>query len=318
MGSESEAESVSEEVSDNLQLERESVDLGDTAQESLVNRVCELYAEENGEEATINDVRDVFAQVKRMFAEEAQQEQYDETDEDESDAEELTETESEAISEAESDVDELDEEQFADEFDLALEHVRELATAHRDSFVNALCDSMVAQSGQEPTAAELYGVLGAIKQCFAEEALEESDNDSTQASDSAFEEESEEESYDPEQDSFDYGVDAEDSMAFATSASDSEYESESHAVSDVSSVVDVEDATESELESEQESEVDLSEQDSYEPDEDSFDYAVDAEDDIVSSTESCFAEQESESEYESQEESESEPEELSEQDSYDP
>ena len=39
-------------------------------------------------------------------------------------------------------------------------------------------------------------VFGAIKQCFAEE------------SDTAFEEESEEDSYDPEEDSFDYGVDA--------------------------------------------------------------------------------------------------------------
>merc|ERR1712212_1412578 len=83
---ESEAESVSEEVSDNL--ERESVDLGETAQESLVNCICELYAEENGEEATTNDLRDIFCEVKRMFAEEAEQEQYDETDENESEVEE--------------------------------------------------------------------------------------------------------------------------------------------------------------------------------------------------------------------------------------
>merc|ERR1712212_67625 len=84
--SESEAESVSEEVSDNL--ERESVDLGETAQESLVNRICELYAEENGEEATTSDLHDIFTEVKRMFAEEAEQEQYDDTDENESEDEE--------------------------------------------------------------------------------------------------------------------------------------------------------------------------------------------------------------------------------------
>ena len=38
--------------------------------------------------------------------------------------------------------------------------------------MNAICDIIAAQSEQEPTTAELYGVLGAIKQSFAEEALE--------------------------------------------------------------------------------------------------------------------------------------------------
>merc|ERR1712212_1381647 len=104
--SESEAESVSEEVvSDNL--ERESVDLGDTAQESLVNRICELYAEENGEEATTSDLRDIFTEVKRMFAEEAEQEQYDDTDENESEDEEQEEDSSDYAVDCEDDSESL-------------------------------------------------------------------------------------------------------------------------------------------------------------------------------------------------------------------
>merc|ERR1712087_114295 len=71
--------SISEQESD---LGREPVELGDTgtAQESLGNRICELYAEETGEEVTENDLRDIFTEVKRMFAEEAEKDYDSEED----------------------------------------------------------------------------------------------------------------------------------------------------------------------------------------------------------------------------------------------
>merc|ERR1712087_960705 len=263
MGSESESECVadsvsvseSEEASDNL--ERETVDLGETAQESLVNRICDLYAEENGEEATTNDLRDIFAEVKRMFAEEAEQEQYDETDEEQSEddeqeeeltdesvnGEELTDEESvdaletfvvetsdndmdetvrdtfesemetaldtvrfvakehqadfidtiselhgeqpslqdlsdileeiqaEFAEEAESEIFYSDE--FAADFELALEHTREVAASHRESLVNSICDVFSEMNGKEATAEDLSGIFDRIKQTFAQEAEEQ-------------------------------------------------------------------------------------------------------------------------------------------------
>ena len=83
--------------------------------------------------------------------------------------------------------------------------------------MNAASDIMIAtQSEQEPKMAELYVVFCAIKQSFAEEALEELDSvdaesnyESVQESDSESEQDN---SYDLEEKSLDYAVDAEHDM----------------------------------------------------------------------------------------------------------
>merc|ERR1712087_634740 len=225
--------------------------------------------------------------------------------------------ESEAVSEAGSGADEFDEEQFTEELDSALNLVRDLAASQQDGFVNALCDLISAQSEQEPTTAELYGVLGAIKQSLAEEALEESDSveaesdyESTEESDTASEEESEQDyseqdSYDPEEDSFDYAVDVEDDIESelqdgtdTDSGVECEDEVDSADFSERSSI-EVDAKSEIELESTEDSEhysVELSERDSYNPSDDSFDYAVDAEDSMAFA--SSASESATESEYE--------------------
>jgi len=309
--SESESESVSdsvsvsesEEVSDNL--ERETVGLGETAQESLVNRICDLYAEENGEEATTNDLRDIFAEVKRMFAEEAELEQYDETDEEQSEDEEQEELSDESVNGEEltdeesvdaletfvvetsdNDMDEtvrdtfesemetaldtvrlvakehqadfidtisdlyadlhgeqpslqdlsdiLEEiqaefaeeaefeifysDEFAADFELALEHTREVAASHRESLVNSICDIFSEMNGKEATAEDLSGIFDRIKQTFAQEAeeqfLEIHENDSENDS------EDEDSDYNPDSDAFDYSLDAADDECASVASSD--------------------------------------------------------------------------------------------------
>merc|ERR1719486_1473273 len=126
--------------------------------------------------------------------------------ESESVADSVSAFESSAAAELAEDVTDLRDtgfnEELRSELDRALEVVRDLADSQREGFVNAVCDIIAARSEQEPSTAELYGVFGAIKQCFAEEALEESEPDR----------ETEDDSYAPSDDSFDYALDAEDDI----------------------------------------------------------------------------------------------------------
>ena len=53
-----------------------------------------------------------------------------------------------------SNTDEFDDE-LGNELNSALEHVRDLAESHREDFVNAVCDNISAESGQQQMAEEL-------------------------------------------------------------------------------------------------------------------------------------------------------------------
>merc|ERR1712013_786317 len=207
-----------------------------------IHRIYDLYAAENERDATTNDVRDILADVKQRFADEAVAE-----------SEEAELLESEAQSEADSASEEFEEYigEFVTEFPSALESVRELAATHRLGFVNTLCDIISAENDQEPTADDLFAAFDVIKQSFADEALEESESVESE------QESEQDDSYDRDEDSFDYAIDAEDDI-------DSEFQ------------VDADSEIESALE-----DADLSEQDSYAPAEDSFDYGVDEQDDFV-------------------------------------
>merc|ERR1712129_22346 len=103
------------------------------------------------------------------------------------------------------------------------------------------------------------------------ESVDESESESEQESNLS-------DSYDPEEDSFDYAIDAEDDI-------DSEFQ------------VDAESEVESTFESELDDE-DLSEQGSYAPSQDSFDYALDEQDDIASESAESEAELEESAESE--------------------
>ena len=60
-----------------------------------------------------------------------------------------------------SNTDEFDDE-LGNELDSAREHVRDLAESHREDFVNAVCDNITAESGQQQIAEELYSVFSYI------------------------------------------------------------------------------------------------------------------------------------------------------------
>merc|ERR1719443_1064897 len=85
---------------------------------------------------------------------------------------------SELVDEA---VQELNEELLASEMDFALEHVQNLASLHQSEFVNEICDIFAAENGKEASTAELYEMIGAIKQAFADEAAEEAEESASEA-----------------------------------------------------------------------------------------------------------------------------------------
>jgi len=358
-------------------------------QNAFVNQICDIFAAENGKEASTAELYEMFGAIKQGFADEAAEEAEesvsacDDESEDESDAESDAESEasvSVSVPESEADSCDFDEELFDEEMEVALKHVRDLGAIHQNTFVNTICELYVEDFGAEPSTQRLYDLFRGIQQLFAEEADEEGSAFVVSVSDSAEDTESEEEesedmseqdSYDPDTDSFDYAVDADDdidferevedasetesesvdeseaesesesdysfdnavdatnSIAFATSASESATESEaesesvseSYAVSEVNSLED-EDGTEFESEEETESE-DFSERDSYNPSEDSFDYAVDREDSIAFAPSTSESELSVDARYETESEDESRSEaesanDSSEKESYDP
>merc|ERR1719471_2480204 len=96
---ESEAESVADSVSvsesEQAEIEdRESVELG--AGNSMARLAFDLYEEEMGEEASPDDIRGIFAEVLQMFADEAEEEQYDETTDEDIEIEEQDESATES------------------------------------------------------------------------------------------------------------------------------------------------------------------------------------------------------------------------------
>merc|ERR1719491_1078174 len=318
-------------------------------QNEFVNQICDIFAAENGEEATAAELYSIFGAIKHGFADEATEDVDASASETESEsvasvsASEFDESESVASSVAESvafNEATFNEEAFGEDMDLALKHISDLGALHQSEFVDSVCELYTEEYGAEPSTSQLFGLFSGIQQLFAEEAdqtgsafivsVQESESESEQESEQDL---SERDSYDAEQDSFDYAVDAEDDI-------DSEFESETESEIEAESVdYRIRGWSEAESkDSEAESE-NYSERDSYNPSEDSFDYAVDANDSIALASSVSASESATESELESQSESESyavsdvnslevedgteyereeESEDLSEHDSYDP
>jgi len=81
-----------------------------------------------------------------------------------------SEVESEEIEE------DFDDELFSKEMDLALSNVRKLAAKDQEEFVNKICAVFEIINGSEPSINEISDIFSKIKKEFAEEAMEE-DND---------------------------------------------------------------------------------------------------------------------------------------------
>jgi len=314
---ESEAESEDEEE---LAIEmQEAVDrareLGALHREQLVNRICDLYAEENGEEMSVQKLYAIFGDIEQGLAEEDEEDEADSGD--------------------------LDGDSFAAEFESAIDHIQMVAKQDQEEMVDALCDIYCDYNGEEPSTPELYEMFADIKASFVEEAaedlienaLEEIDDDDEEQSDS---------DYSPDSDAYDYSVDAVDDVLYH----DSEYDEEDSSDSDYDSdyepdkeeedelalyqqdAVEDEDAdltdtdTDADAEEQKASELEESGSDSaYSPEKDAFDYFEDYEADQVYSTTSESTATDTEFETKSEADSDSESEEQSDSDSdsdYDP
>merc|ERR1711951_281276 len=168
--------------------------LGSLHQQQFVNEICDLYAEENGEEPSLNKLYAIFGDVEDALAESEEEED-------------------------EEDDGEIDAETFAEEWESAMYHIEAVAKSDQSKMVNTICDLYCEISGEEPSTPELYELFADIKACFAEEATE--DVISKELDDLADDDdESEDEDYTVDADPFYYGYDALDDVLFHDSAYD--------------------------------------------------------------------------------------------------
>ena len=188
-------------------------DLGALHREQLVHRICDIFAAENGEEPTLNDLYAMFGEIEASFAEEDVEDQEDSG--------------------------ELDADSFAAEWQSAMEHIQVTAQQDQEEMVNALCDIYCHHHGEEPSTPELYEMFQGIKASFAEEAADDLIESELAAMDRTLDDEhddAERESEDEDEDSdynaeyddaFDYGLDAVDDVLYHDSEYDEDAESDS-------------------------------------------------------------------------------------------
>merc|ERR1719242_22812 len=239
--------------------------LGAAHREEMVHRICDQFVEENGEEPSLNELYSIFGLIQECFAEEEVQD--------------------------EADCGETDAVSFAEEWSSAMEHVQSLAREDQESLVDLVCE-----------------IFAGIKASFADEATEdlieaevaalELDGDESES------EESDDEDYSPEEDSFDYQMDALDDVLYHDSASDeqdasdSDYLAEKDAL-ELTYVVDAEDevaeSSESEVNEEDEKASELDSDSEWSPDKSAFDYLSDYEAEHFYSSSSPSSSSESES-----------------------
>merc|ERR1712121_15236 len=122
--------------------------LGSLHQQQFVNEICDLYAEENGEEPSLNKLYAIFGDVEDALAE--SEEEDDEEDEGD-----------------------IDADTFAEEWSAAMDHIEAVAKSDQTEMVNMICDIYCEISGEEPSTPELYELFAEIKASFAAEATED-------------------------------------------------------------------------------------------------------------------------------------------------
>ena len=267
-GAEDEESGIESEDEEEVAIEMvEAVDrareLGALHREQLVHRICDLYAEENGEEPSLNDLYAMFGDIEASFAEEDVEDQEDSG--------------------------ELDADSFAAEWQSAMEHIEMAAQRDQEEMVNALCDIYCDQHGEEPSTPELYEMFQGIKASFAEEAADDVIESELTAMEIELESDDDDESededdYSPDSDAFEYGVDAVDDVIYHDSEydeedeSDSDYSAEKDAEESVyaeDAVDDVAASSESEQEEDEEKASELASDSEYSPDKSATDYFSD-------------------------------------------
>merc|ERR1739838_233675 len=179
-------------------------ELGALHREQLVNRICDLYAEENGEEMSLQKLYAIFGDIEQGLAEE--------------DEEDVT--------------GELDADSFAVEFQSAIDDIQMLAKQDQEEMVDALCDIYCDYNGEEPSTPELYEMFADIKASFVEEAVEDLIENEREVIETEYEDESDDEDYSPDSDAYDYSVDAVDDVLYHDSESEEDSDSDYDVVAD--------------------------------------------------------------------------------------
>merc|ERR1712087_216644 len=228
--------------SDRSEYEREMAsalsavcDLGRRHRLQFACRLIDVFSAHNeGRHPDAEEMAQMFSSIVEAFADEAAQQTDDEDDEC------------------------LANEDFEEELDSAIEHVRDLGTQRQPALVNRICNIFAARTGMEATLQHLTEMFGCIKASFVNEvkedflaqdsgasADEETDfvrggDDSVCDESNEFDESVSERSddsgdgkdsddddeYDPDQDTFDYCRDIEeDHLASSDSEEDDESES---------------------------------------------------------------------------------------------
>merc|ERR1719410_3386150 len=251
--------------------------LGSLHQQQFVNEICDLCAEENGEEPSLNKLYAIFGDVEDALAE------------------------SEEEDDSEDDGD-IDADTFAEEWSSAMDHIQSLAKSDQTAMVNTICNMYSEATGEEPSTPELYELFANIKASFAKEATDEV----IAAELDDLVDDSEDEDYTIDGDSFYYGYDAlddvlyNDSLYEETDSADSDYEPElelSAMLYEQDADEDLAESTEEEVAEEEEEKAGEVDSDSeYSPDKDSYYYMSDYQDELASSSSDASSESESESE----------------------
>merc|ERR1712130_288505 len=276
----SESEDEEEVAIDLLEAVEAARELGAAHKEEMVHRICDQFVEENGEEPSLNELYAIFGLIQECFAEEEVQ---DEADSGETDA----------VS-------------FAEEWQSAMDHVQSLAKEDQEAMVDLVCDIYTEHHGTEPSTPELYEIFEGIKASFADEATEDVVESEVAAleldGDSSLSESEDDEDYSPEEDSFNYQIDALDDALYHDSEfdeqDDSDYVAEKDAL-ELTYVIDAEDdvaeSTEDEANEDDEKASELGSDSEWSPDKSSFDYLSDYEAEHFYASSSSVSSSESES-----------------------
>merc|ERR1719385_505335 len=146
--------------------------LGRAHRAELEQRFRAQFRDVNGVEATASEVEGIFARVREQFAEEARDEFLDIHDQEELEGDSDYEPSAdqftfEYFKDLEDDFAESEEEEqlrpnplsFREEMELALSHVRELASSHREAFANRMCDIFREENGEATELGDLVEMM---------------------------------------------------------------------------------------------------------------------------------------------------------------
>jgi len=269
--------SVTAAQSEEAQFEREMAsalrgvrELGRRHRLHFACALIDIFAESNdGRHPNADEMAQMFSSIVARFSEEANAQ----TDGDDSECE----------SEGEGD-------DFSEQFDSAIEHIRDLGAHRQPAMVDRICNIFAASSGMEATLQNLSEMFESIKASFVSEEKEDLLGDSGASAGEDIAEESNRESSFADSES----ECAESDLDYSQSESEEDGDAESEEESASSAFAESDD---------DESEQSLRDRDSgdgkdseYDPDRDTFDYCRDIEEDHLGSSDGS-EDEESESAY---------------------